>query len=265
VKRRVGSRDILPLSRTAKARPGDPTGEAFRPEWIDFEHGIRVGNLEPYERLTKIMKYHLERDYGTGFVTDRWGRGVYWQWICWLSRANREAKPLSSRYNFGCAKLFISADRSAKVFQSGLQIERGMVSGAPEYPGTLLQEDWDWHRLLEGCRKGTLIDEELGRLILREGFVVEIGDIEKSSRFDASSFVSAAALREPARAATPGHWASFQLYYPMPQKELESCSGLELVQAIRASFEEVIPVMNACMQVPLERVEQRPKLPGMRR
>ena len=34
-------------------------------------------------------------------VTDRWGRGVYWQWICWLPRANRQAKPVSHDVNFG--------------------------------------------------------------------------------------------------------------------------------------------------------------------
>ena len=106
-----------------------PTGEAFRPEWIDFEHGIRVGNLEPHERITQILKFQLESRHRTPFVTDRWGRGVYWQWICWLPRTNRLAKPLSSKVNFSCAKLFISADGDRKVFKSGLQVERGYVSG----------------------------------------------------------------------------------------------------------------------------------------
>ncbi len=132
---------------------GLPTGEAFRPEWIDFERGIRVGNLEPHERITQILKYRLEQLYGTGFVTDRWGRGVYWQWICWLPRANRQAKPLSSAYNFGCAKLFIGLDREQRVFQFGLQVERGYLA-ASEYAGNTLQKDWDWHRLVRRLAGG---------------------------------------------------------------------------------------------------------------
>jgi hypothetical protein len=260
MKRKVDTRAILPLARTAGARPGEPTGEAFQTDWIDFDHGIRVGHLEPEERITQILKYHLERDYGTGFVTDRWGRGTYWQWICWLSRANREAKPISSSYNFGCAKLFISMDRAARVFQSGLQIERGIAQGKAEYPGTLLQNDWDWNRLLARCTRGGVLERELERLVRREGFVIEAGDIEGSVRLDASSFRSAAEVRAAARKARAEHWASFQLYYPMPEKELRACSGRELVQAVRATFQEVIPVMNACSQVGLERLRELPRI-----
>ena len=76
MKRKPSTRDWLPLARS-DAGPGEqPTGEAFRTEWIDFEHGIRVGNLEPHERITQILKYHLEQRHGTRFITDRWGRGV---------------------------------------------------------------------------------------------------------------------------------------------------------------------------------------------
>jgi hypothetical protein len=259
-KPRTDARAILPLAKGRPARAGDPTGEAFRPEWIDFEHGIRVGNLEPHERITQILKFHLERDYGTGFVTDRWGRGVYWQWICWLSRANRAAKPLSSSYNFGCAKLFISMDRAARVFQSGLQIERGVARGTPEYPGTLLEKDWDWHRLMKACRDDAAVNAELRRLVRTEGFVVEVGDFEKGLKLDAKTFTSAADIAAAGRAAPPGKWASFQLYYPMPEKELRGCTGAELVLAVRGVFQEVIAVMNASMQAPLERVRPLPRL-----
>lgn len=260
MKRQTDPRTILPLARGKAPRAGDPTGEAFRREWIDFDHGIRVGNLEPHERITQILKHHVERDYGTGFVTDRWGRGVYWQWICWLPRANRAAKPLSASYNFGCAKLFISLDRTARVFQSGLQIERGVAAGKTDYPGTLLQEDWDWHRLMAQCRKGTMVDRELQRLICGEEFVVEAGDFEHSARLDASCFRGAADVRAAARKAPPERWASFQLYHPMPEEELLACSGPQVIQAVRATFEEVIVVMNECMQVPLKRVEPLPRL-----
>ena len=37
----------------------------------------------------------------------------------------------------------------------------------------------------------------------------------------------------------------------MPAAEVRACSGYELVQAIAGVFEEVIPAMNCCMQVPL--------------
>jgi hypothetical protein len=31
-----------------------PISDAFQPEWLDFDRGIRVGNLEPHERITRI-------------------------------------------------------------------------------------------------------------------------------------------------------------------------------------------------------------------
>ena len=48
MKKRATAKDMLPLARLGKAPGVVPTGEAFRPEWIDFENGIRVGNLEPH-------------------------------------------------------------------------------------------------------------------------------------------------------------------------------------------------------------------------
>src|SRR5206468_11283730 len=74
VKRPAQSKDWLPLARAGTPAAELPTGEAFRREWIDFRHGIRVGNLEPHERITQILKFHLETKYRTPFVTDRWGR-----------------------------------------------------------------------------------------------------------------------------------------------------------------------------------------------
>jgi hypothetical protein len=251
--------DILPLSKGGKVAAGLPTGEAFRPEWIDFERGIRVGNLEPHERITQILKYRLEQLYGTGFVTDRWGRGVYWQWICWLPRVNRQAKPLSSAYNFGCAKLFIGQDRQQRVFQFGLQVERGYLA-ASEYAGNTLQKDWDWHRLVRGLRAGSPLAAELGRLIRREGFVAELGDFQRNVVFDAKSYSGPAALAAAARRQPRNHWAGFQLYYPMPERELRSSSGYEVVGAVVAAFQEVVPTMNLCMQVPLVARERLPRL-----
>jgi hypothetical protein len=251
MKRKSSTEDWLPLAKTEKRAAESPTGEAFRSEWIDFEHGIRVGNIEPHERITQILKFHLEQRYHTSFVTDRWGRGVYWQWICWLPRANREAKPISHDVNFGCAKLFISAEREERVFKSGLQIERGYAVGPEPYPGCLLKDDWDWHRLIAQCAAGSELDKELHRLLKREGFVIEVGDFESNAVFTKKNFKSARQIRDASKNYSKREWAGFQLYYPMPEKEVRACSGYELIQAICGVFQEVRIAMNCCMQIPL--------------
>ena len=250
MKRRPTQKDWLPLSPPQKVAAELPTGEAFRPEWIDFERGIRVGNLEPHERITQILKYGLEQKYETAFVTDRWGRGVFWQWICWVPRADREAKPISHDVNFGCAKLFITVDRGGKVFQSGLQVERGSQPA----------RDYDWHRLLEGCRPGTVLDREMTRLVRREGFTARVIGSAGAASFDARSFRSAAQVREAARKTPRGDWAGFQLYYPMSHAEVRACSGMELVTAILGVFGEVTEAMNQCMQVRLQGLDSLPNL-----
>jgi hypothetical protein len=254
MKRNTTNKDWLPLARGEKPAGELPTGEAFRGEWIDFERGIRVGNLEPHERITQILKFHLEQRYQTKIITDRWGRGVYWQWICWLPRANREAKPVSHEVNFGCAKLFISADDETRVFKSGLQVERGYVEGPEAQQPWGLREDWDWHRLMKQCARGTSLDDELRRLLKREGFVAEIGDWEANAVFTGKNFTSARELRDAARRAPTRQWAGFQLYYPMPEREVRSCTGYELVKAICGVFDEVVPAMNCCMQVELKTI-----------
>jgi hypothetical protein len=260
MKRRPAQTDWLPMLRGTCTSAIEPSGEGFQTGWIDFRRGIRVGHLQPHQRITQILKFLLQRSYGAEFLIDRWGRGVYWQWICWLPRANRRAKPLSGGVNFGCAKLFISVDRTGRVFQAGLQVERGQVSGSA-YPGTILQEDWDWHRLLKQSRRGSRLDAELRRLILEEQFVVEIGDFSRNIRLDRGNYGSAAGLRQAARKIAPGRFGGFQLYYPMPEAELRGCSGLELVNSVLAVFAEVVPVMNLCMQVPLSpRYSQGPSI-----
>jgi hypothetical protein len=251
MKRSASGSDWLPLAKSEARATDLPTGEAFHTEWIDFERGIRVGNIEPHERITQILKFHLEQRYRTPFVTDRWGRGVYWQWICWLPRANREAKPISHDVNFGCAKLFISVDQDRKLFKSGLQIERGYAQGPEPYPGCLIKDDWDWHRLIEQCAVGSVLDGEVKRLLKREGFVAEVGDWEANAVFTAKNFKSARQIRDAVKNYSKREWAGFQLYYPMPAKEVRACSGFELVKAICGTFGEVVPAMNACMQVEL--------------
>ena len=43
----------------------------FRPEYLDFQRGIRVGNLEENERITRVLKLALESRYSQPFVTER--------------------------------------------------------------------------------------------------------------------------------------------------------------------------------------------------
>jgi len=263
MKTKPSQKDWLPLSKPQKTAVELPTGEAFNPQWIDFERGIRVGNLEPHERITQILKYGLEQMYGTPFVTDRWGRGTFWQWICWLSRSNREAKPISHNVNFGCAKFFISLDREQLVFQCGMTIERGYAAGRPSIPGILLKKDWDWHRLMAQCRKGTELDETIGRLIRRDGFLASVTGSSGTTRYSAKNFANARQIRETARKAAPNDWAGFSLFYPMPKSEVYASSGYDLVQGIRGVFAEVSEAMNQCMQVKLREIGFRPAPPAL--
>lgn len=242
----------LPRARSSKLLGETPTGDAFRNEWIDFQRGIRVGNIEPHERITQILKYHLEREFGTPFITDRYGRGVFWQWICWLPRANREAKPISNRVNFGCAKFYITTDEEPPTFHCGLTIERGYVRAPGKGSSFILQRDWDWHRLTKQLRSGSQLDGELLRLLRKEEFVAEIGNYDARVRFDKTTFRSARQLAEAMGRAKDREWAGFLLYYPISERELRSCSGQELTAAIMAAFRATVPVMNLCMEVPLQ-------------
>lgn len=228
-----------------------PATIGFRPEFLDFRRGIRVGNLEPHERITRILKLLLESKFQQPFVTDRWGRGVYWQWICFLSKANRQAKPRSHHVNFGCSKLFIMVDRDDQVFKCGLQVERGYLKPPREYRACQLQEDWDWHRLIGSLRPGGLVERELKRLVVREGFHLHAGSWEAPERISRENFQGAAELRRSLERAPANDWSGFQVFYPMAEDEVGASTGLELVESMLAIFDEVLPVMNACMQVRL--------------
>src|SRR5579884_1804563 len=142
--------------RTIQSLPLPKAAIGFRPEYLDFRRGIRVGNLEDHERITRILKLELEARYGEAFVTERYGRGVYWQWIGYLPRANRLAKPLSSHVSFGCAKLFVMIDTEDKLFKCGLQVERGRIEPTDRSSDYSLRSDWDWHRLVKGLKPGCL-------------------------------------------------------------------------------------------------------------
>ncbi len=233
------------------ASPQQAIVAGFRPEFLDFDRGIRVGNLEEHERITRILKIALETRYEQAFVTERWGRGVYWKWIGFLTRANRSAKPLSSDVSFGCSKFYLTVDQDNRIFQCGLQIERGFLIAPRDSKPFQLREDWDWNRLLSGLKPRGAVDEHLRRL-LAEGFQIHAGTWDgDADDYGESDYPGAQKLRRRLEAATPNQWAGFQLFFPMTEDEVRGATGLDLVESMLAVFDEVAPVMNLCMQVPL--------------
>lgn len=239
-------------AKAFRGRALPPAAVGFRPEFLDFRRGIRVGNLEDHERITRILKASLEARFEEEFVTERWGRGVYWRWIGFLSRANRSAKSVSSQVSFGCSKFFIMMDPGEDLFKCGLQVERGYVKPPDEHPGCQLREDWDWHRLTAGLRRGGPMGRELRRLVVQEGFHIHAGGWEEDpARFSSKNFPGAVRLRQVLEAAREDRWAGFQVYYPLDEREVRSSTGLDLVEAMLAVFREVTPAMNLCMEVRL--------------
>jgi hypothetical protein len=235
--------------KIGKALPRAAIG--FKPEYLDFGKGIRVGNLDDNQRITRILKLALEDTFQESFVTERFGRGVYWQWIGFLSRANRSAKPVSSGVSFGCSKFFITIDSGDRLFKCGFTVERGFLIPSPDFPQIGLKPDWDWNRLLKECRAGSTLYRELRRLVLREGFCIDAGNWEERNTFRKSNLPAPEKLRKIMQNAAPGSWAGFQIYYPMGPDDVSESSGLDLVEAMLAVFREVAPAMNQCMQINL--------------
>jgi hypothetical protein len=241
------------MQTASKSGLDPPVGAiGFRAEFLDFQRGIRVGNLEDNERITRILKLALESRYGQPFVTERWGRGVYWQWIGYLPRANRTAKSLSSHVSFGCSKFFLMVDKAEKVFKCGMQVERGYVNAPREYRDCELRSDWDWHRLLAALKPKSAMENELKRLV-KEGFVIHAGSREEDrARFSGDDFPGVLKLRRVLGAAPKNHWAGFQVYYPMAERDMRDATGVDLVEAMLAVFAEVTPAMNLCMEIRIE-------------
>ncbi len=239
----------------APAFPLPTAAIGFRPEFLDFRRGIHVGNLEENERITRILKLALEARYGQGFVTERWGRGVYWQWIAFLPRADRAVKPLSSHVSFGCSKFFLSVNTQDKLFKCGLQVERGYITAPHGARECQLRADWDWHRLVQGLRPGSPFERELRRLIRREGFSLWAGSWEaESGEFSRKNLPGVTKLRSILAAAPANQWAGFQLFYPMTEEEVRTSTGADLVESMLAVFSEVTPLMNLTMQIELNKV-----------
>ena len=226
--------------------------DGFRPEYLDFQKGIRVGHLEPHQRITQILRPYLETRYGEKFVIDRYGRGVYWQWICFLPKSNRAAKPFSHHVNFGCSKFFVMIDRERRLFKCGVQVERGLSKTSASQSKYEVREDWDWHRLTARITSRSKLYQELRRLV-GEGFHIYAGSWESATDYSRRNLPSAAELRRTLENCPGNEWTVMQLYYPMTPDHISQSTGHDLVEAILAAFEEVLPVMNHCMQIDLHR------------
>jgi hypothetical protein len=250
------------------AWPWAKTAIGFRSEFLDFSRGIHVGNLEPHERITKILKGALEAEYGQEFVTERWGRGVFWQWIGFLNRANRAAKPQSSGVSFGCSKFFVSVETDERRFTCGMQVERGYVRASRDERGFRLCPDWDWHRLVAGLGPRAGLYRELKRLVEEEQFEVRLGSWADPHIFGGAvasageprasktrELPGAARLRALIEKAPAREWCGAQVYFPLAEADVRAMSGVDLIEAMMAVFEEVRPAMNQCMDVPIGRVQ----------
>ncbi len=225
---------------------------AFQPEFLDFQRGIRVGNLNDDERITRILKLALEARFGQPFVTERWGRGVYWHWIGYLPRANRLAKPVSSNVSFGCSKFFLEVDTDEKAAKFGLQIERGFEKAQRGHSQFQLRPDWDWHRLLAALKPRSVLARELDRLVRREGFLLHAGGWgEQRTVFSKADYAGALKVRRALESAPKNAWAGLQLYYAMSEDDVRGATGLDLVESMLAVYRELVPTINACMQIQL--------------
>jgi hypothetical protein len=241
-------RSSTPPSRVDPAWAAGPTG--FRASFLDFDRGIRVGNLEPHERITRILKAGLESRFATPFVTERWGRGVHWQWIGYLARENRSAKPISSGVSFGCSKFFVSVETDERRFKCGMQVERGYLRPPAGFKECRLRSDWDWHRLLAGLEPRTPLARELARLVA-DGFEIHAGSWRDPHVFTGPRLAPPRRIREKVQQAAGGDWCGFQVYYALDEDAVRATPGAELVEVMFAVFDEVAPVLNLCSQVPL--------------
>lgn len=224
----------------------------FQSNFLDFRRGIRVGNLGDHERITRILKLGLESRFQQPFVTERWGRGVYWRWIGYVVKANKLAKPISSNVSFGCAKFFLMIDTDEQLFKCGLQVERGYLKKSDNSSRFNLGTDWDWHRLIKALRSNSPMETELKRLVLSESFTLQAGSwSSESTYFSKSNFPTMFRLRKKLETASPNDWASFMVYFSMKEDEVLQSSGNDIVDAILAIFEEVTPAMKLCIQTAL--------------
>jgi hypothetical protein len=93
---------------------------------------------------------------------------------------------------------------------------------------------------------------DLDRLVCREGFLVHAGSWgEESGLFSGTNYAGPLKLKRAMVDAPGSLWAGFQLFYRMSEDEVQSATGLDLVESMLAVYREVIPAMNLCMQIEL--------------
>ncbi len=250
----VDNKPWIPRKKLSRPEAAPLVRPDFRPEFLDFERGgIRMGNIEPNQRITQIVKAALEDRHQTPFIIDKWGRGVYWKWICWLPRESRNAKPISNNVNFGCAKFYVSLDGDDQTFEAGLQIERAPLPSVPVPPGqeaVRLHEDWDMKTLVRGLRKGTVVEREISRLVRSDGFTVRAGAFAAMVESANAKPPAASRLKRALEAIPPADWGGFQLCYVFQRQDVANMGGQDIVEAILSIFSELVPLMNAVMTVP---------------
>lgn len=223
----------------------------FQSEFLDFRRGIRVGHLEPHQRITQILKHSLESIYQCRFVIDRYGRGVYWRWICFLSKENRAVKRISHSHNFGCAKFFVMLDPSEALFKAGVHVERGFLQTTDERVAYRLRDDWDWHRLLDALEKEPFY-RQLRRLVMKDGFSLFAGAWKGEGSFSKSNLPSASDLKRIMQDSSGDEWALFQIYYATTPEQVQVSTGADLMESVLAVFQELTPIINHCMQIRIE-------------
>jgi hypothetical protein len=110
-----------------------------------------------------------------------------------------------------------------------------------------LAPDWDWYILLKALDQPAL--SVVIKRLLREGFRVRAGAFSALTEYHRKDWDVKACRRRLQRFASD-EWGGFQLFWPMPEKEVRSSSGMELVQATLAVFEALTPAINLCMYAP---------------
>ncbi|MBN2583635.1 MAG: hypothetical protein JXL80_11245 [Planctomycetes bacterium] len=237
-----------PKKRLLEDVPLEQLKPDFRTTYLDFDRGIHMGNLEPNQRITRIVRQALEDRHATRFITDRWGRGVYWHWICWLPVESRKAKPVSNNYNFGCAKYYITLNDEPQSFEAGMQIERASMLRGGDTVCT--EDDWDYHTLVRSLRRGSPLADELSRLIREEGFTARAGPFASRRTFTAANYRGPADVARAAKSIPDDEWGGFQLCYVIPRNEIKGMTGDDVVAAILAVFDELVAAMNLVMTMP---------------
>lgn len=234
--------------RPVKAANGFP--DAFRTEWINVKKGIRVGHLEPEQRLTQILKARLLNIFSEDFLVDHWGRGLYWTYIWFCPRSNLKAKNFHGPGQFPSAKFFVGVDVEEEKFVSGLYVESGYNhSDEPRY---MRGPDWDWNRFLDRLRHDGAFRNELERLVLKEAFAITIGFLDETRTFEKESYEGIQPVLGEIENRMREDWVVVQIYYPFTEKELKAMDGRQIVDAVMGTWHELLPAANGCLQMPLD-------------